>query len=250
MTNIDFSGLTALVTGGTSGIGREVALQLGAGGAHVVVTGRSAERGAATVDAIVAAGGAADFVAVDLADAAAVTHLAAEALRIGGGRVDVLVNNAGLFPFGATADADTEMFDSVMAVNVRAPFTLVGALAPGMAERGHGAIVNVTTMVAAFGMSGMSLYGSSKAALQLLTKAWAAEFGASGVRVNAVSPGPTRTEGTEVMGESLDALAATTPAGRPSTPAEVAAGIVFLASAAASNIHGVILPVDGGRLAV
>ncbi|BDZ50764.1 short-chain dehydrogenase [Frondihabitans sucicola] len=250
MANSDFSGQTALVTGGTSGIGREVALQLAAGGAHVVVTGRNTERGAATVDAIRHSGGAADFIAVDLADADAVAHLAAEAVRVGGGHVDVLVNNAGVFPFGPTAEVDTETFDAVMAVNVRAPFTLVAALAPGMAERGHGAIVNLSTMVASFGMSGMSLYGSSKAALQLLTKAWAAEFGPSGVRVNAVSPGPTRTEGTDVMGDSLDALAATTPAGRVSTVTEVAAGIVFLASAAASNVHGVILPVDGGRLAV
>lgn len=250
MTTYDFSGQTALVTGGTSGIGREVALQLGASGAHVIVTGRDAERGAATVMSIAEAGGVADFVAVELADAAAVTHLAGEATRLGEGHVDVLINNAGIFPFGPTADIDTETFDAVMAVNVRAPFALVAALAPEMAERGHGAIVNVSTMVASFGMSGMSLYGSSKAALQLLTKAWAAEFGASGVRVNAVSPGPTRTAGTEVMGDSLDVLAATTPAGRPSTVAEVANAIVFLASAAASNVHGVILPVDGGRLAV
>ncbi|MCU1528807.1 MAG: short-chain dehydrogenase [Frondihabitans sp.] len=250
MTTYDFSGQTALVTGGTSGIGRQVALQLGAAGAHVVVTGRDAERGASTVDAIRVAGGVADFVAVDLADAAAVAHLAEEAVRLGGGHVDVLVNNAGVFPFGPTVGVDLTTFDAVMAVNVRAPFALVAALAPAMVERGHGAIVNVSTMVASFGMSGMSLYGSSKAALQLLTKAWAAEFGSSGVRVNAVSPGPTRTEGTEVMGDGLDALAATTPAGRVSTAVEVASGIVFLASAAASNVHGAILPVDGGRLAV
>ncbi|AMM22569.1 short-chain dehydrogenase [Frondihabitans sp. PAMC 28766] len=238
------------MTGGTSGIGREVALQLGAGGAHVVVTGRDAERGAATVRSIVEAGGSADFVAVDLAEAAAVSHLADEASRLGGGHVDVLVNNAGMFPFGPTAEVDVETFDAVMAVNVRAPFTLVAALAPAMADRGHGAIVNVSTMVASFGMSGMSLYGSSKAALQLLTKAWAAEFAPAGVRVNAVSPGPTRTEGTAGMGDGLDALAATTPAGRVSTPTEIANAVVFLASAAASNVHGVILPVDGGRLAV
>ena len=250
MTTPDFSGQTALVTGGTSGIGREVARQLGKAGAHVVVTGRDAERGAAIVSSITEAGGVADFVAVDLADAAAVAHLADEAIRLGGGHVDVLINNAGMFPFGPTTSVDTDTFDAVMAVNVRAPFPLVAALAPGMAERGHGAIVNVSTMVATFGMSGMSLYGSSKAALQLLTKAWAAEFGPSGVRVNAVSPGPTRTEGTEGMRDDQNAFASTTPAGRISTPAEVANGIVFLASAAASNVHGVILPVDGGRLAV
>ena len=250
MTLYDFTGQTALVTGGTSGIGREVALQLGAGGARVVVIGRDAERGAAVVKTIVQAGGLADFVPVDLADAAAVAHLADEAARLGDGHVDVLVNNAGVFPFGPTADVDLNTFDDVMAVNVRAPFALVSALAPAMVERGRGSIVNVSTMVATVGMSGMALYGASKAALQLLTKAWAAEFGPSGVRVNAVSPGPTRNEGTAAMGEGLDELAATTPAGRASTPVEVANAIVFLASSAASNVHGVTLPVDGGRLAV
>ncbi len=119
-----------------------------------------------------------------------------------------------------------------------------------MAERGHGAIVNVTTMVATFGMAGMALYGSSKAALQLLTRSWAAEFGPSGVRVNTVSPGPTRTEGTTPMGHNLDNLAATAPLNRVATAAEIAAGIVFLASDAAAMVHGAVLPIDGGRLAV
>ena len=120
---------------------------------------------------------------------------------MGGGHVDILVNSGGVFPFGATADTPAEQIDEVFAVNVKAPYLLVAALAPAMAERGHGAIVNITTMVAEFGMNGMGLYGSSKAALVLLTKSWAAEFGPAGVRVNAVSPGPTRTEGTIPMGD-------------------------------------------------
>jgi len=105
-----------------------------------------------------------------------------------------------------------EMFDSVYSINVKAPYFLVAELAPLMAKRGKGAIVNVSTMVADYGMPGMSLYGSSKAAINLLTKAWAAEYGPSGVRVNAVSPGPTKTEGTQAMGEALDQLAAQAPA--------------------------------------
>jgi NAD(P)-dependent dehydrogenase (short-subunit alcohol dehydrogenase family) len=129
--------------------------------------------------------------------------------------VDILVNNAGVFPFGPTPDASDADIDTVYAVNVKAPFILVGELAPAMAARGKDAIVNVLTMVAHFGVPGMALYGSSKAALTLLTKSWAAEFGPSGVRVNAVSPGPTRTEGTEAMGSQLDQLASMGPAGRP-----------------------------------
>ena len=133
---------------------------------------------------------------------------------------------------------------------VKVPFFLVAELAPKMAERGHGAIVNVSTMVAEFGMAQMALYGSSKAALVLLTKSWAAEYGPSGVRVNAVSPGPTRTEGAAGMGEALDQLAAAAPAGRVGRPEEIASAIVYLASDEASFVQGVLLPVDGGRVAV
>jgi NAD(P)-dependent dehydrogenase (short-subunit alcohol dehydrogenase family) len=241
---------TALVTGSTSGIGRAAAELLAARGVHVVVSGRNADRGAAVVDGIRAAGGTADFVAADLRDASSARQLATEALRIGEGRVDVLVNSAGIFPFGATADTTSDGFDEVFDINVKAPYFLVAALAPGMAERGTGAIVNVTTMVAEFGAAGMGLYGSTKAALVLLTKSWAAEFGPSGVRVNAVSPGPTRTEGTAAMGEGLDQLAAAAPAGRPGSAQEVAEAVVFLATDAASFVHGAVLPVDGGRIAV
>src|SRR5207244_10746056 len=97
---------------------------------------------------------------------------------------------------------------------------------------------------------GISVYGSSKAAINLLTKVWAAEYGPSGVRVNAISPGPTRTEGTEAMGEALEKLAAEAPAGRPATPDEIAEAIVFLATDRASFIHGAKLAVDGGRSAI
>ena len=248
--SIDFTGQTALVTGSTSGIGRATAIRLGVAGARVVVSGRDAARGEATVAAIRTAGGVAEFVAADLSDAASVRHLAERTLQLGGGRVDVLINNAGIFPFGSTPDVEAAEIDTVAAVNIKAPFLLVAALAPAMVATGRGSIVNVTTMVASFGMSGMALYGASKAALQLLTKSWAAEFGPSGVRVNAVSPGPTRTEGTEAMGDGLDQLATTTPAGRPGRAEDVANAIAFLASEDARQIHGAILPVDGGRLAV
>lgn len=246
----DLTGSTALVTGATSGIGRATAGQLAALGAHVVLSGRDEARGQAAVEAIRADGGAADFVATDLHDVDSVRHLATRAAELGGGHVDVLVNSAGIFPFGATADTTPEDIDEIFAVNVRAPYLLVAAIAPTMAERGHGAVVNVTTMVSEFGAAGMGLYGASKAALVLLTKSWAAEFGPSGVRVNAVSPGPTRTEGTAAMGEALDQLAAAGPAGRPGTPEEIAAAITFLAGDSASFVHGALLPVDGGRIAV
>jgi NAD(P)-dependent dehydrogenase (short-subunit alcohol dehydrogenase family) len=99
-----------------------------------------------------------------------------------------------------------------------ASYFLVAELAPVMAQRGKGTIVNVSTMVADYGAVGLGLYGSSKAAINLLTKAWAAEYGPKGVRVNAGSPGPTRTEGTATMGDALQQLAAQAPAGRPTAP--------------------------------
>lgn len=245
----ELSGTTALVTGATSGIGRATAVALGKLGAHVLVSGRDAGRGEQVVKEIVAAGGQAAFLGSDLADAASARDLAARALAVTG-QVDVLVNSAGIFPFGPTEDTTEPDFDSVYALNVKAPYFLVAALAPAMAERGAGSIVNVSTMVAEFGAAGMGLYGSSKAALELLTKSWSAEFGPRGVRVNAVSPGPTRTDGTAAMGESLDQLASLAPAGRPAGPEEIAAAIVFLVTGGASFIHGAVLPVDGGRVAV
>jgi NAD(P)-dependent dehydrogenase (short-subunit alcohol dehydrogenase family) len=242
--------VTALITGGTSGIGRATANQLARLGIHVLVVGRNAERGKKTVDDIRAAGGKGDFISADLQDSASARIVVKKAIELGNGNVDILINNAGIFPFGPTHEMTEEQFDRVFAINVKVPYFLVAELAPLMAKKGKGAIVNLSTMVADYGAPGMSLYGSSKAAINLLTKAWAAEYGPRGVRVNAVSPGPTRTEGTEAMGEGLEQLAAQGPAGRPATADEIAEAIVFLATERASFIYGAKLAVDGGRSAV
>jgi NAD(P)-dependent dehydrogenase (short-subunit alcohol dehydrogenase family) len=242
--------VTALITGGTSGIGRAAANKLAKLGFHVLVVGRNRERGEKAVAEIRALGGKADFISSDLRDASSAREAAHKALELGGGHVDILINNAGVFPFGPTDKTTEEEFDRVYALNVKAPYFLVAELAPLMAKRGKGAIVNVSTMVADYGVSGMSLYGSSKAAVNLLTKSWAAEYGPSGVRVNAVSPGPTRTEGTDAMGDGLEQLAAQAPAGRPATSDEIAEAIVFLATDHSSFIHGAKLAVDGGRTAI
>ena len=245
----DLTGTVALITGATSGIGKATAFALAGRGAHVLVGGRNAARGEAVVTSLRASGAKADFIAVDLGSSDSARELARRATELGGGHVDILVNNAAIFPMGPTASMAEDDIDAAFAINVKVPFVLVGELAPAMARRGKGAIVNVGTMAAEFGMPGTSLYGASKAALVLLTKAWAAEFGPSGVRVNAVNPGPTRTEGTAVLGEATDQFAALAPAGRQASPDEIASAITYLASDDASFVHGAILAVDGGRTA-
>src|SRR6201998_3608736 len=241
---------TALITGGTSGIGLATAKKLAQLGIHVLVVGRNAERGKKALEEIRTAGEKAEFISSELLGADSAREVARKAIELGSGHVDILINDAGIFPFGPTHEMKDEQFDRGYSTNVKAAYFLVAELAPLMAKRGKGAIVNISTMAADYGAPGMSLYGSSKAAINLLTKTWAAEYGPKGVRVNAVSPGPTRTEGTEAMGEGLEQLAAQAPAGRPATADEIAEAIVFLATERASFIYGARLAVDGGRTAI
>jgi NAD(P)-dependent dehydrogenase (short-subunit alcohol dehydrogenase family) len=236
-------GQKALVTGATSGIGRAIALQLADEGVEVIVHGRDALRGAEAVRAIEARGGRARFATADLSDSTEVRRLAEEASDI-----DILVNNAGFSVFGDTAGLDAEKFDALFATNVRAPFLLVAALAPGMAERGHGSIINMSSMAGQIGLAGGAAYGATKAALASMTRAWAAEFSHKGVRVNAVAAGPVSTEGAAP--DRTAALGKTTLLGRAADPKEIAEVVGFLASPRASYITGAIVAVDGGRTAI
>ena len=167
-----------------------------------------------------------------------------------GGTLDILVNNAATGSGGPTAGTTEATFDAVLGTNLKVPFYLVASLAPAMAARGGGAIVNVSSLAAALALPGLSVYGASKAALVLLTKSWAAEFGPAGVRVNSVSPGPTRTPGAEGLGEFLQQLAAQAPLGFVADPEDIAAAIAFLVSDEARFVTGVTLDVNGGRTAV
>src|ERR1700730_18303633 len=195
-------GKGALVTGATSNIGRAIAAAFAAEGAHVVVSGRNQDRGSAVVDEIRAAGGRADFVAADLDGSPEVSNaLAAEATRVLGGRIDVLVNSAGIFPGPTTAATDEATFDKVYAVNVKAPFFLTAAIAPSMAERGSGAIINLGSWIARLGIPRGSVSSSAQGGVETLTRAWGAEFGPAGVRVNAISPGVIRAEDVEMDDE-------------------------------------------------
>ena len=246
----DLKDRTALVTGSTSGIGKATAIALADRGARVLVVGRNEQRARDVVAEIEGGGGSATFRLTTLSDLESAQDLVQWATQAGDGHVDILINNAGVALLGPSSAATEAEFDETFALNVKVPFFLVASLAPAMAERGWGSIVNVSTMVASFGQAGMALYGASRAALELLTKTWAAEYGARGVRVNAVAPGPTRTALMEAVPEEMvSQLAALAPAGRVARPAELAAAIVFLASDDASFVHGVTLPVDGGRVA-
>jgi NAD(P)-dependent dehydrogenase (short-subunit alcohol dehydrogenase family) len=239
----DLEGLSALVTGATTGIGRAAAEELGRRGAEIIVHGRDAGRGCAVADAVTAAGGKARFVAADLTDPAQVDHLAEQA-----GPVDVLVSNAGFSWFGPTADLDVTTFDRLFAANVRAAYFLVAALGPKMAARGSGSIISTGSMAGQIGLAGGAAYSATKAALAAMTRSWAAEFSPSGVRVNAVAAGPVLTSGAAP--DRIEALGATTLLARAAQPGEIASVIAFLASPKASYITGAVIAADGGRTAI
>ncbi|MFE9848102.1 SDR family NAD(P)-dependent oxidoreductase [Streptomyces sp. NPDC005576] len=237
---------TALVTGATSNIGRAIARALGAEGAHVVVSGRDAGRGERVVAEIRAAGGRADFVAADLDGTAAASRgLAERSTEVLGGRIDILVNNAGIYPPSTTTTADEATFDRVYGVNVKAPFFLTAAVAPAMVEAGGGVIVNLGSWITRLGVASNALYSSTKGAVETLTRAWAAEFGPSGVRVNAVSPGVVHGPSDEPM--PGDVMMNGTPAGTYGRPEDIARAVVYLASDDSSFVQGIVLDVDGGR---
>lgn len=241
------AGRTAVVTGSTSGIGEATVRVLAASGAEVVVTGRDEARAAAVVATIRASGGAAHAVTADLgASAGAVRDFASRARTALGGRVDILVNNAGVYPAAATAFTSDAALEAVWATNIRAPHVLVAALAPAMAERGSGSIVTIGSWMARTGVPFGAIYTASKAAAEQFTRTWAAEHGPHGVRVNTVAPGATATPGNADAEQALAVMTATTPAGRPVRPVDIALAVRWLVSDEAAFVHGALLDVDGG----
>lgn len=246
-TDTRLTGRTAIVTGSTGGIGEATAHVLAASGAHVIISGRDAARARHVAARIVQAGGQATAVTADLSgtpgDVRTFARHATDAL---GGQVDILVNNAGVYPVTATEDLSDEELEAILNLNIRAPHVLVAAIAPGMAARGSGHIVNIGSWMARTGTASGALYTASKAAAEQLGRNWAAEYGPRGVRVNTVSPGVTLTPGNAAHGAVLDAMTAATVAGQPVRPVDVAHAVRFLVTDEAAFIHGSVLDVDGG----
>lgn len=249
----EFTGKVVLVTGGTSGIGRETAVQFGRAGAKVVVAGRRAAEGQAVVQAVTQSGGEALFVQTDVAREEDVRRLIDQTLARFG-RLDVAFNNAGIEQLGPLADATIDDYRRVFDINVLGVVLSMKYEIPALLQSGGGAIINTSSILGHVGTPGAGLYNASKFAVEGLTKTAALELAQSGIRVNSVAPGAIETDMIdrfvgEGETENRKQLAALHPMGRLGKSEEIAAAVLFLASSAAAFVTGVSLPVDGGYLA-
>lgn len=246
----NFAGMTALVTGASGGIGAASAIALASKGASIILHYNSNSAGAKEVkDKISSYGAACELIQEDLSVVEGVQSLCSAVAQR---RIDILVNNAGsLVRRARVADMTLELWNQVMMLNLTSAMFIVQAVLPGMVERKHGCVVNLSSVAAKSGGGiGAIAYSSAKAAVSTMTKGLAKEFAPLGVRVNAVSPGTIDTGFHRSFSttEMLDAVRAATPAGRIGTSEEVADTILFLCSDAARFIHGQIIEVNGGFL--
>jgi 3-oxoacyl-[acyl-carrier protein] reductase len=226
---LDFAHKTALVTGGTRGIGLAIATALREAGAKVIVTGSSGR----------------DGLKVDFKDEKATERFAE---TIVSENIDILINNAGINKIDAVGDIKTEDWDAIHAVNLRAPFVLMRALAPAMAKRGYGRIVNISSVFGHVSKSQRASYSSSKHGLLGLTQAAALDYAQSGILVNALAPGFIDTELTRTVltPAQIKDMVAAVPLGRLGTPEEIATVALFLASSSNTFITGQSIVADGG----
>lgn len=241
----DFSGRVVLVTGGTRGLGRAMAMAFARRGAKVLVSGRDAETCAKVEGELRALGSEAWGIPAHVGRWDAVGALADQAWATAGG-VDILVNNAGM---GATAPSSADMsealFDKLMAVNLKGPFRLTALLAPRMVEAGAGVVINVSSTGAIRPDPSYGVYAAAKAGLNVLTKAQALEFGPI-VRVNGIMPGPFMTDMAAAWGEELDRTT-NSAARRIGRPDDIVTAALYLASPASAYTTGSIVTVDGGE---
>jgi 3-oxoacyl-[acyl-carrier protein] reductase len=245
--SFSLDGKIALVTGGSQGIGESIAKALGAAGAHVVVAARGEEKAAAVAQAIVAAGGKAEALRLDVGDSASVSA-AFKAVALKHGKLDILVNNAGITDDGLILRMSKASWDMVIATDLTGVFLCAQEAAKVMLKkRVPGRIVNITSVVGLMGNPGQTNYAAAKAGVVGFTKALAREIGSRGITVNAVAPGYVETPMTDVLNEEQKkALVGQIVLGRLGTGDDVAGAVVYLASDAAAYVTGTCLNVSGG----
>ena len=246
---MQFSGKVALVTGASRGIGRAIATALAKAGADVFCTSTKAGGCAETLAAIAAlpaGSGKGTALVADVADAASVEALA-KAVLDGAGKLDFLVNNAGITRDGLFLRMGAEDFDAVLATNLRGTFLVCKAFARAMAKARGGRIVNVGSVVGLTGNAGQANYAAAKAGLVGMTKSLAAEVASRNITCNAVAPGFIQTAMTDVLNDQQkEFISGRIPAGRMGSPAEIAAAVTYLASEEAAYITGETIHVNGG----
>lgn len=244
----DLTGKTAIVTGANTGIGQAIAVGLAQAGARIAGVGRSDM--SETIEMI---GDPANFLTVkaDLATLEPIQRIVDETIAWAGS-IDILVNNAGIIRRADSIDFSEEDWDAVMDVNLKSLFFLSQAVARKMLPNGAGKIVNVASLLSFQGGIRVPSYTASKSGVAGLTKILACEWAEKGINVNAIAPGYIATNNTQALRDDPDrnnAILGRIPAGHWGKPDEISGAVVFLSSAAADYVHGVVLPVDGGWLA-
>jgi 2-deoxy-D-gluconate 3-dehydrogenase len=245
-------GKKALVSGGSKGIGAEIAIVLAEAGADVGIIGRDAHGLEAARQTIVRKGRRCVAIQADLQTVAGSRKAGEKALEFFG-TVDILVNNAGVFPRQSILETTTQQWDETQAVNLRAPFLLAQAVAPGMIEQRRGKIINISSLASLVGCEGHAAYSASKGGLNLLTQVMAAEWGPFNIQTNAIAPAIVLTDMAKVAwgDEAKSApVKARIPLHRFGEPIEVADLVLYLASSASDYICGLVIPIDGGYSAV
>lgn len=250
-SKFDLTGKVAIITGSSKGIGLSIAQGLAENGAKVVVSSRKQEAVDGVAESFKALGLEAIGIKCHIGDAEDRKALIVKTIEKYG-RIDILVNNAAVNPFyGPLEDADESIFDKIMEVNVKAPWVLSNLALPHMKEQGSGSIINISSVEGIHPGFGLGLYSATKAALIMLTKNQAKEWGRYGVRANVICPGLIKTQFSQALWTNkklMDKLIKTLPSGRVGTPEEMAGIVMLLASDAGAYMTGGVYAADGGYL--
>jgi 3-oxoacyl-[acyl-carrier protein] reductase len=243
---VDLAGQTAIVTGASRGIGKAIALRLAGSGAKVACVARSADKLKETADAITAGGGTAEVHPCDVTDSAAVSKLVEE-LAEKWGALDIVVNNAGITKDTLIPRMEDDMWDAVIATNLRSVFLFTRAASLVMMRKRSGRIINISSVSGLMGNAGQSNYSASKAGVIGFTRTVAQELASRKVTVNAICPGFIASEMTQAMGATLDEFVKTRiPSKRLGEADEVADAVLYLSSDSAAYITGEVITIDGG----